>query len=125
MVAATAEPLVSVVDDDLSVREATAGLVRLMRLRVAVFSSGVEFLASPALGETACLIADVNMPGMTGLELHIRLRRLGHRTPTVLITAYPTDELRACAAAAGVLAFLTKPFDDDVLLGWIRAALAA
>jgi FixJ family two-component response regulator len=120
-----AEPLVSIVDDDLSVREATAGLVSLMRLRVAVFSSGVEFLASPCVGETACLVADVNMPEMTGLELHIRLRRLGHRIPTVLITAYPTDELRARAAANGVLAFLTKPFDGDVLLGWIRAALAA
>jgi len=87
-----------------------------------VFPSAPEFLAFPRLGDTACLIADINMPGMTGLELHRRLIEAGLKIPTILITAYPDDDVRTKALADGVLCYLRKPFDDEELLGCVRKA---
>lgn len=116
--------MISIIDDDESIREGVAGLVEWLGLTAKAFSSAVEFLASPDLQGSACIIADVQMPYMTGLELHSHLRALGHKVPTILITAYPDDEGRALALAEGVVCYLSKPFDKDALIGCIRSALA-
>jgi FixJ family two-component response regulator len=116
-------PLISVVDDDDESREAVALLVKSLDFAVATFASAAEFLAWPGLRRTSCLIADVNMPGMTGVQLHGRLVTLGHAIPTILITAYPDDAVRARAIAGGALAYLSKPCSDCVLLDLVRSAL--
>jgi FixJ family two-component response regulator len=90
---------------------------------VEAFPSASEFLAFPRLGETACLIADINMPAMTGVELFRRLTETGRRMPTILITAYPDDAVRTRALADGVLCYLKKPFDDDELLHCVQMGL--
>jgi FixJ family two-component response regulator len=117
------KPLISIVDDDESVREATKGLMKSLGFTAEAFPSAAAFLTSRHLRRTACLIADVNMPGMTGPELHDRLMALGRTIPTILITAYPDDNVRARALAAGVIGYFKKPFDEDDLLGCIRSAL--
>ncbi|HUA56425.1 MAG TPA: response regulator [Candidatus Sulfotelmatobacter sp.] len=119
------QPLISVIDDDVSVREATTGLLKLMGFEVEAFSSALDFLAFPRLDEIACVVADIHMPRMTGIELHDRLLASGHGIPTILITAYPNEDVRARALANGVFGYLTKPFDEEALLGCIRAALEA
>lgn len=116
--------LIAIVDDDDDVREAIRGLMRAMGYAAEAFSSGAAFLRSPHVTRTACLIADVNMPAMTGLDLQRRLSERGHPTPTILITAYPTEELRSRADAAGVVRFLTKPFVEADLVEGVRSALA-
>lgn len=118
-------PLISVVDDDDESREAVAVLMRSLGFAVETFASAADFLAWPRLRQTSCLIADVNMPGMTGVELHRRLVTLGHAIPTILITAYPDDAVRARAIADGVIAYLSKPCSDSVLLDLARSALNA
>ena len=115
--------LISIVDDDESFREAMPSLMKSVGFPVEAFSSAEEFLASTRLEDTSCLIADVHMPGMTGIELHQRLVNSGHTIPMILITAYPDDNVRARASAAGVICYLSKTFDDDELLGYVRAAL--
>jgi FixJ family two-component response regulator len=87
------------------------------------FSSGEEFLRSPELGRTGCLVVDFDMPKMNGLDLHNNLSRLGKEIPTVLMTAYPNDDIRARALQAGVICYLPKPFDESDLLDCIQAAL--
>lgn len=116
--------LISIVDDDESVREATKGLMKSLGFAAEVFPSAEDFLASRHLRRTACLIADVNMPGMTGLELHRRLKASGNAIPTILITAYPDDGVRARAVTDGVIGYLSKPFAEDDLLVCINSALA-
>jgi|SRR5215467_9367146 len=116
--------LIAIVDDDESVREATKGLMRSVGLAVEAFSSGEDFLRSPHLGRTACLVTDVNMPGMSGLDLHRRVAALRKSIPTILITAYPNENVRARALSAGVLCYLVKPFSKHELLRCIRSALA-
>lgn len=116
-------PLISIVDDDESVREATKGLMKSLGFAAEVFPSAEDFLASRHLRRTTCLIADVNMPGMTGLELHRRLKASGKTIPTILITAYPDDGVRARAVTDGVICYLSKPFDEDDLLACISSAL--
>ena len=116
-------PLISIVDDDESVREATKGLMKSLGFAAEVFPSAEDFLASRHLRRTTCLIADVNMPGMTGLELHCRLKASGKTIPTILITAYPDDGVRARAVTDGVICYLSKPFDEDDLLACISSAL--
>ncbi len=118
------KPLISIVDDDESVREATKGLMKSLGFTVEAFPSAEDFLASRHLRRTSCLIADVNMPGMTGLELHRRLKAAGKTIPTILITAYPDDGVRARALTNGVICYLSKPFDEDDLLVCISSALA-
>jgi FixJ family two-component response regulator len=116
--------LIAIVDDDEYVREAIRGLMRSMGFAVEAFSSGPDFLRSSQVGCTACLIADVNMPEMSGLDLYHRLSELGNAIPTILITAYPTEEVRSLALEAGIIAYLVKPFAETDLLDGVRIALA-
>jgi len=116
--------LISIVDDDESFREAMTSLMRSLGFEVEAFSSAEAFLGSPRLGSTSCLIADVHMPTMTGIDLHRQLVASGRTIPVILITAYPDDNVRARALAAGVICYLSKTFDDDALLGFVRSALA-
>jgi FixJ family two-component response regulator len=115
--------LVSVVEDDQFFRESMKRLMRSLRYRVEVFASAADFLASPHLGETACLIADLNMPGMTGAELHRHLRDSGHEIPTILVTADADDDVGSRARQDGVICYLRKPVDEKHLQRCILAAL--
>ena len=115
--------LVSVVEDDQFFRESMRRLMRSLGYAVEAFPSAADFLASPRLVETACLIADVNMPAMTGLELYRRLIEMGHAIPTILVTAYPDDVSRARALEGGVVCYLRKPVDEQQLMQCLRAAL--
>ena len=114
---------IAIVDDDESVREAMSGLMRSLGFSVRAFSSGESFLKSSCLSRAACLIADVQMPGMTGLELHHRLVASGSPIPTILITAYVDEKVRAQALNAGVFCYLPKPIDENKLLACIHSAL--
>ena len=116
-------PIVAIVDDDKAVGNAIEVLMRSTGLAAQAFSSGEEFLRSPELSRTGCLVVDFDMPRMSGLDLHNNLSLLGKEIPTVLITAYPSDEIRARALQAGVICFLPKPFDESDLLNCIRTAL--
>jgi FixJ family two-component response regulator len=115
--------LISVVDDDESFREAMTSLMKSLGFAVQAFSSAETFLASPYLGSTSCLLADVHMPSMTGVDLHHHLVSAGYKIPVILITAYPDDNVEARAVAAGVVCYLSKTFDDAALLGLVRTAL--
>lgn len=116
-------PVISVVDDDESVRQALEGLLRSAGLQVATFASAEEFLGSRQLRTAACLILDLQMPGMGGLELQQRLAEAGRRIPVVVLTAHGDDDARAKALAAGAVAFMPKPFDGEALLGAVEVAL--
>ncbi len=118
-----AKPLISIIDDDESMREAIKGLMRSLGYRVEAVASAQEFLSSRLVRRTSCVIADVQMPGMTGLELCQRLSTSGKRVPTILITAYPDDGVRERALSAGVVGYLSKPFEEDDLLACVRSAL--
>ncbi|WP_229189614.1 response regulator transcription factor [Bradyrhizobium brasilense] len=115
--------LVSVVDDDRFFRDSMCRLMRSLGHAVDVFSSAAEFLTSPRLPETACLIADVHMPGMTGLELRRSIIDTGLAIPTILVTAFPNDVDRARALEDGVLCYLRKPLDEEHLTRCVREAL--
>ena len=117
--------MISIVDDDESVRAATVSLMRAAGYTPKAFSCADEFLNSDAMQATDFLIADVHMPGITGVELHTRLVDAGVKIPTVLITAYPDPRMRERALQAGVVGYLTKPFDETELLDCINAALQA
>ena len=118
-----AKPLISIIDDDESMREAIKGLMKSLGYRVEAAASAQEFLSSRHVRRTSCLIADMQMPGMTGLELHQRLSISGKPIPTILITAYPDDCVRERALSAGIVGYLSKPFEEDYLLACIRSAL--
>lgn len=115
--------VISIVDDDDSVRGATSKLLRIDGYDVHGFASAEEFLRSPVLGTTRCLISDVRMPRVGGLELQARLSALGYRIPIIFLTAFPEDRSRERALAAGALCFLSKPFDAEILTGFIRQAM--
>lgn len=115
--------LISIIDDDQPFRESMRRLLRSLGYTVAIFPSAADFLASARLSETSCLIADVNMPAMTGIQLHRRLIEAGHRIPTVLVTAYPSEIDRARALKDGVICYLRKPLDEQSLSQCLRAAL--
>jgi FixJ family two-component response regulator len=115
--------LVSVVEDDQYFRESMRRLMRSLGYNVEAFSSAADFLASPRLIETTCLIADVHMPAMTGVELHRHLIEVGYTIPTILVTAYPDDVDRARALNDGVVCYLRKPVDEQYLIRCLRAAL--
>ena len=117
--------LVSIVEDDRFFRESMGRLVRSLGYTVKAFSSAADFLASPHLDETACLIADVNMPAMTGIELHRHLIDAERAIPTILMTAYPNDVDRARALDDGVVGYLRKPIDEQHLKRCLRAALTS
>jgi len=116
-------PVISIIDDDPSVRTATGRLLRSMGFSVYAFASAKEFLSSPKLGETSCVIADVEMPGMSGLELQERLIAHDHGKPIIFITAFPQERARERAMKAGAVDFLSKPFDQARLLECVERAL--
>jgi FixJ family two-component response regulator len=114
---------VAIVEDDDSVRNALQGVMKAVGLRAQAFASAEEFLNSGELQHTACLIADIRLPGISGLELQQRLNAEQVTIPVMLITAHGDDAVRTQALRAGAILFLTKPFDDDVLIESVRAAL--
>lgn len=114
---------ISIVDDDESVREALVDLMNSHGYHAEAFESSEDFLDSERRGRTDCLIADIQLPGMTGVELHTRLRALDEPIPTILITARPDEPTRRRALSAGVQCYLIKPFDNAALLGCVNAAI--
>src|ERR1700722_780307 len=115
--------LIAIVDDDDLMRNAVQGLLKSAGLPARAFPSAEEFLQSGQQHHTACLIADIRMPGMSGLELQANLNAERCRIPTIFITAHGDAKMRMQALRAGAVEFLAKPFDDEVLLGNVRAAL--
>ena len=115
--------LISVVEDDQPFRESMRKLMTVLGYTVQAFSSATEFLKSPLLTETACLVTDVQMPGMSGVELHRHLIDRGHAIPTILVTAYPDETARNRALKDGVVCYLSKPVDDEHLERCLRSAL--
>ena len=116
-------PLISIVEDDQPFRESMRKLMTALGYTVEAFPSAADFLASPLLPETACLVADVQMPGMTGVELHKNLTDAGYAIPTILVTAYPNEAVRNRALKNGVVCYLSKPVDDEHLERCLRSAL--
>jgi FixJ family two-component response regulator len=117
-------PVISVVDDDASIRTAIYNLLRSLGYIVHVYPSAEAFLQSPQQHNTSCVIADIRMPGMSGIELQLRLRSEGSRVPFVFVTAVPEESVRASALEGGAICFLTKPFDEDSLVACLGKALA-
>lgn len=117
--------LISVVDDDASARMAIASLLRTFGFATSLFATADEFLTSPDRITTACLVADLRMPGTGGLELHRIVIASGHRFPTILMTAYPDEASRQAARDAGVHAYLVKPINAETLIACITAALTS
>ncbi len=117
------KPLIACVDDDVSAREALEGFLKAFGFAPEIFSSAEEFLKSARLDETSCLITDIHLGGMSGLQLQSRLAASGSRIPVIVITAFPDDRVRARALSAGAVCFLNKPFDKEDLLTGIRFAL--
>ena len=115
--------MVAIVDDDDSVRSALQGLMKVAGLPALTFASAEEFLQSGKQGQTACLISDIRMAGMSGLELQARLNSERQRIPIIFITAHGEEDMRLQALRAGAVEFLAKPFDDEILLDSVRAAL--
>jgi FixJ family two-component response regulator len=115
--------LVAIVDDDDSMRDALQGLLKAVGLPAQAFASAEEFLKSGQHRQTACLITDIRMPGMSGLELQAQLNAEHCRIPTIFITAHGDAKLRMQALRAGAVEFLAKPFDDEALLESVRGAL--
>jgi len=119
----SSRPLVAIVDDDQSIRDATSNLLQSAGFLTATFADAESFLTSSE-PRAACLVADMRMPGMSGLQLHQHLISSGASIPTVLITAYPSDATRLRAREAGIVCCLAKPFAPDELLECVRGALA-
>jgi FixJ family two-component response regulator len=115
---------ISIIDDDESIRRTTTRLIESFGFRTAAFESAEMFLTSGQLHDTSCLIVDVRMPGMNGLQLQSQLAAADCRIPIIFITAYEDKESHRLAMQAGAVAFLAKPFADEQLLQWIRSALA-
>jgi FixJ family two-component response regulator len=115
--------LVAVVDDDDLIRNALQGLLKAVGVTAAAFASAEEFLTSAQKQQIACLIADIRMPGMSGLELQAKLNAERCRIPIIFITAHGDEKMRMQALRAGAVEFLAKPFDDEALLKSVRAAL--
>jgi FixJ family two-component response regulator len=116
--------IVSIVDDDASVRAAMESLVRSLGFVAFAFESADDFLRSPRVDDSACLITDVQMPGMSGLDLQDRLIAQGSRIPIILITAFPEQAIQSRAQAGGALACLEKPFRCATMIKLLRQALA-
>src|SRR5882762_7228806 len=115
--------LVAIVDDDDLMRSALQGLLKAVGLPARAYASAEEFLKSGQQNQTACLIADIRMPGMSGLELQATLNATQCRIPTIFITAHGDARMRMQALRAGAVEFLAKPFDNQALLDSVRAAL--
>jgi FixJ family two-component response regulator len=117
------KPMISIIDDDESVREATQSLVRSLGYLAATFSSAEEYLDSDCVDDTSCIITDVQMPGLSGIDLQHRLTAQGYGLPVIVVTAFPSETIGRRAIAAGAVAFLTKPFSDDLLRSCLETAL--
>jgi FixJ family two-component response regulator len=115
--------IVAIIDDDESVRATTDSLVRSLGYSVHTFASAEAFIRSNRLEDFACVIADVQMPGMSGVELQDHLRAQGYRVPFIFFTAFPDERTRAQALAAGAICYLAKPFDGDTLIECLRTVL--
>src|ERR1700730_10121059 len=115
--------LVAIVDDDELMSSALQGMLKSVGLRSQAFASAEEFLKSGQQQQTACLIADIRMPGMSGLELQAKLNAERCRIPTIFITAHGDARMRMQALRAGAVEFLSKPFDNQALIESVRAAL--
>lgn len=115
--------MVAIVDDDESVRDALQGLMRSVGLTARTFASAEEFLESSEQRRTGCLISDIRMPGMSGLELQARLKATNCRIPTIFITAHGDEKMRLQALRAGAVEFVAKPFDDAALVASVQAAM--
>jgi FixJ family two-component response regulator len=115
--------VISIVDDDESVRTATESLMRSIGYTAHTFASAEEFLQSPHMDDTSCLISDVQMPDMSGIELQSHLLDRGYRTPIIFITAFPDEKVQARALKAGAVCFLNKPFDGQTLLKHLAEVL--
>jgi FixJ family two-component response regulator len=116
--------LISIVDDDRAFGDSMRRLVKSLGYSVAVFASGGQFLASRQLGDTACLIADIHMPEMTGVELYQHLVERGQAIPTILVTAYPDERVRERMLSLGVGCYLSKPLVEAALIDCLRFAVA-
>jgi FixJ family two-component response regulator len=123
IVALSKVPMISIVDDDRSLREATKGLVRSFGYGADAFASAEEFLQSDRVNDTSCLILDVNMPGLSGIELQNHLIAQGNRMPIIFITAVLEEATRAKALKAGAVGFLSKPFREEWLINHLDTAL--
>ena len=116
-------PMISIIDDDPLVRDATDELMRTLGYRAETFASAEEFLRSDRMNDTACLITDVQMPGLSGIELQAALIARGNKTPMIFLTAFPEERIRRRALEAGAIGFLSKPFDEDRLIEYLEIAL--
>jgi FixJ family two-component response regulator len=119
----TTVPVISVIDDDASVRAAIDFLIRSLGYATHAFSSAEAFLQSSQLTSTWCVVADVRMPAMSGVELQSHLRAQGNGVPFIFITAVPEESVRARALEDGAICFLTKPFDENVLIDSLNTAI--
>jgi len=117
-------PIISIIDDDDSMRCAMKSLVMSLGLRVHTFRSAEEFLQSPRLDDTSCLITDLQMPGLSGVELQSLLLAQARHMPIILVTAFPEERMRNRAIEAGALGFLSKPFESQMLIKLIEKAIA-
>jgi FixJ family two-component response regulator len=117
-------PVISIVEDDAAVRAATENLVKSVGFGVYTFASAEEFLRSNRVAETACLISDVQMPNMSGVELQASLANRGFRIPTIFMTAFPDESVRRRAMDAGAVGFLHKPFNGKALIQFIQDAIS-
>ena len=115
--------MISIVDDDAAVREATQVLVKSLGYRAITFASAEDFLQSESVHDTSCLITDMQMPGLNGVELQSLLLARGHRTPIIFIASFPEEKIRARALEAGAVGFLSKPFDEERLIDYLYQAL--
>ena len=116
-------PLISIVDDDARARDGIRELLESLGYNAITFSSAEYFLQSNAIAETTCLITDLQMPGLNGLELQEALQSRGYQTPVILITAYPNEKDRARALDNGAIGFLSKPFDEGSLIEYLTVAI--
>ena len=117
-------PLISIVDDDSSIREATKGLLEAYGYDAVAFASAEEFLDSEQLASTSCLVTDVRMTGLSGIDLFRRLLNIGHRIPTIFMTAHPEDHVRVTALKMGARCFLTKPVREESFISCLEGALS-
>jgi FixJ family two-component response regulator len=122
---ALSNPIISIIDDDGSVRAATHNLVRSLGYVVNTFASAEEFLRSPRLNDTSCVITDIRMPAMSGLDLQAHLLATGRKFPFIFVTAFSVESDRDRAMKAGATCFLSKPFDGETLIQCLEAALAS
>ena len=116
-------PVISVIDDDASVRAATNNLLSSRGYIVRTFASAGDFLQSDRLQDSSCVVADVQMPAMSGLDLLTHMRTQGNKTPFIFITAFPDESVRARALKAGAIGFLAKPFAGPALINCVETAL--